>query len=175
MQRKNNYCFHLRLAHSCFFHSRWSGCLAMHQLPLRFCRSFLNFRRNFRLMSYSTFILVMNPAEQHNAVTLKAPTQTNWDSVEPSLVRFEKLQSRSSFTRSPLLQVSPAVCAQSFYLIATSSILSQNFLAASMFPIYVYMYFINKAPLCNLALVAYFPNDEMRLNTRFNIATVTSG
>jgi hypothetical protein len=37
-----------------------------------------SFARNVRFTHCSTFILVMNPAEQHNTVTLKAQRQTNW-------------------------------------------------------------------------------------------------
>jgi hypothetical protein len=72
-------------------------------------------------MLCSIFILVTNPAEQHNMAPLKQSSEANKPSQrdESSLVRFEKFQGRLPFTRSPLLQVSPVQCAQSRYFIAT--------------------------------------------------------
>jgi hypothetical protein len=63
----------------------------------------------------SIFILVTNPAEQHNMVTLKQSSEaTNWHREtrdESSLVRFEKLQGGLPITRAPLQQVPTVDCA----------------------------------------------------------------
>jgi hypothetical protein len=57
-------------------------------------------------------------------VTLKQSSEANQLIYrdEPSLDRFEKVQDRLPFTRSPLLQISPVQCAQSRYFIATPRI-----------------------------------------------------
>jgi hypothetical protein len=115
-------------------------------------------------------LLDFHPSHESSRTTTQhGHTQTNWYSVEPNLVRFVKLQRRSSFTRSPLLQVSPAGWAQSIHLIATSSIFKQNLLLPPppgekiLVVLDVSINFIHKAQLCNLVLTVYFPNDEMRL------------
>jgi hypothetical protein len=79
--------------------------------------SFLSAFLQFPKKCHIAVLLDFRP--NNNTVTLEENSDADQLIESPSLVRFEKLQGRLAFTRSPLLHASPVECAQSRHLIAT--------------------------------------------------------
>jgi hypothetical protein len=99
---------------------KWVSSMA--SVDSSFCwRLLFSFIEHFKLIPCSILILVTNPVEQHNAVTLKRNSKANQliQRNESRLVRHEKFQVRIIFARSPFPAASTVRRAQSLYLIDT--------------------------------------------------------